>query len=505
VKPLTLERLRREGEEFMVEVSREQYLTGAGHKQTAALQPIYRKHAAVLSEDSLNFTLENFRAAAADSEEQRSARLLAEWQAEAQSSRELAEHDEREIEWEATAMATLYDGRRVPYQELAIEIGNATDRRERLALDAAREKLVEKELAPLKRERLEREKRIVEQLEIAPSYNRTFEMLSGIELEPLAAECGTFLERTQAMWDEVLPEFIRRSLGIEPREATRADALTLMRAREFDAHFPAGAMDPSIRRFVQEMGIDAGADGRVRFDIEDRPGKNSRAFCAPVLVPDEVYLVLRPHGGQTDYRTYLHELGHALHFAHMRSTYPFEYRWLGDNSVTEGYAMLFDHLVLDRGWLVRYTELGKPRAAEFLRSAAFEELHALRRYCAKLRYEVQLYGGGSSWDSLQSLYADSLTEATGFRYSPADAFVDVDPRFYSARYLRAWQLEALLADSLVERFNEDWFRNPHAGPWMVENLFAEGQRELGTEQAQRVAGKTLSFAPLARSLETLLS
>jgi len=489
----------------MVEVSREQYLTGAGHKQTAALQPIYQRHAAVLSEDSLNFTLEHFRAAAPDTEDWRSARLLAEWQAEAQSSRELAEHDEREIEWEATARATLADGRQVPYQELAIEIGNATDRRERLALEDARETLVERELAPLKRERLEREKRIVEELEIAPGYNRTFEMLSGIELDPLAAECSAFLENTQSMWDEVRPEFIRRSLGIDPREATRADALTLLRAREFDAHFPAAAMDPSIRRFVSEMGIDAGADGRVRFDIEDRPGKNSRAFCAPVLVPDEVYLVLRPHGGQTDYRTYLHELGHALHFAHMRSSYPFEYRWLGDNSVTEGYAMLFDHLVLDRRWLLRHTDLGKARTGEFLRSAAFEELHALRRYCAKLRYEVQLYGGTMSWDRLGSLYADMLTEATGFRYSPADAFVDVDPRFYSARYLRAWQLEALLADSLVDRFNEDWFRNPATGPWMVEHLFAEGQRELGSEQAQRVAGKGLAFAPLVRTLEGMLA
>jgi hypothetical protein len=489
----------------MVEVSREQYLTGAGHKQTAALQPIYQRHAAVLSEDSLAFALENFQGAVPNSEEWRSARLIAEWQAEAQSSRALAEHDEREIEWEATAHATLEDGKQVPYQELAIEIGNATDRRERLALDSARQKLVERELAPLKRERLEREKQIVEELEIAPSYNRTFELLSGIELNALAAECAAFLGDTQAMWDEVRPTFVRRSLGIDPREATRADALALLRAREFDAHFPAAAMDPAIRRFVGEMGIDAGADGRVRFDLEDRPGKNSRAFCAPVVVPDEVYLVLRPHGGQTDYRTYLHELGHALHFAHMRSSYPFEYRWLGDNSVTEGYAMLFDHLVLDRGWLIRYTELGKPRADKFLRSAAFEELHALRRYCAKLRYEVELYGGAADWDRLRSLYADSLTEATGFRYSTADAFVDVDPRFYSARYLRAWQLQALLAVSLVDRFNEDWFRNPAAGPWMVENLFAEGQRELGSEQAERVAGKKLSFAPLVRKLEALLA
>ena len=502
---LSLDRLRREGEAFMEEVSREQYLTGSGHKHSADLQSIYQRHAAVLGEDSLGFTLEHFRAAAPGSEDWRSARLLLEWQAEAQSARILAAHDEREIEWEATAKASMPDGRAIPYQQLAIEIANATDRRERLTLEKARETLVERELAPLKRQRLEAEKEIVEALEIAPTFNRTFEMLSGIELAPLAAECGAFLKQTQAMWDDVMPGFVRRSLHIEPREATRADSLALMRAREFDVHFPAGSMDSSIKRFASDLGVDASASGRVIFDLDDRPGKSSRAFCAPVRVPTEVYLVLRPHGGQTDYRTYLHELGHALHFAYMRADHPFEYRWLGDNSVTEGYAMLFDHLMMDRGWLTRYTDLGKGRVQEFLRTMAFEELHFLRRYCAKLRYEVELYGGGTSWSSLPALYADTLSAATSFQYSRADAFVDVDPRFYSARYLRAWQLRALLADTLVERFNEDWFRNPAAGPWIVDNLFGEGQRELGTEQAQRVAGKTLSFAPLVASLEKLLA
>jgi hypothetical protein len=83
--------------------------------------------------------------------------------------------------------------------------------------------------------------------------------------------------------------------------------------------------------------------------------------------------------------------------------------------------------------------------------------------------------------------------------------VDVDPRFYSARYLRAWQLQALLAESLVERFNSDWWRNPHAGPWITAELFARGQRELAEEQAERVSAKSLSFAPLITAIEGMLT
>ena len=116
-----------------------------------------------------------------------------------------------------------------------------------------------------------------------------------------------------------------------------------------------------------------------------------------------------------------------------------------------------------------------------------------------------MYGGNTAWDSLPDLYVHTLTSATTFRYDPADAFVDVDPRYYSVRYLRAWQLQALLNETLTERYDVDWWRNPRAGPWICSALFGEGQRELAHEQARRVAGKGLSFAPLVRAVERMLA
>jgi hypothetical protein len=158
----------------------------------------------------------------------------------------------------------------------------------------------------------------------------------------------------------------------------------------------------------------------------------------------------------------------------------------------------------DSGWLKRYTELGTALPS-FLRSTGFEELHFLRRYCAKLIYETELYSGGTGWESLPDLYVETLSGATTFQYNRADAFVDVDPRYYAVRYLRAWQLQALITETLVDRYDVDWWRNPRAGPWISSVLFGEGQRELAHEQAQRVAKKDLSFAPLVRAVEKLLS
>lgn len=501
---MNLETLRARAQSFSEAVAREGYLAYSGHKANAALQPIYAAYADVLGDQAFALCVELFRATPADSEAHRAARMMLEWQVESQVSRAMAALDEREIALEHGTVVRAADGREVPFSRVAIDIANTTDRRERLALDDARARVVATDFSPLRLERLQSERDAVEALGLADGYNATFSLLSGVPLAGLAGECSAFLRDTDAMWTEVLGDWLR-DFGVPRGEAMRADALALFRVREYDAAFPAEHMEETIRGNCAEMGIDATAGGRITFDLADRPGKRSRAFCSPVQVPQEVYLVLRPHGGQADWGTFLHELGHALHFGYARADYPFEYRWLGDNSVTEAYAMLFDHRLQDRNWLLRYTGLGRTRAGAYLRFGAFEELHYLRRYCAKLLYELAVYGGELPWNALPDVYATTLTDATGFRYRPTDAFMDLDPRYYSTRYLRAWQLQAVLDAALTERFDDDWWRNPAAGPWIVEQLFAEGQRETADEIARRVAGAPIAFGPLRRRVEALLA
>ncbi|MEO7367956.1 MAG: hypothetical protein ABIZ36_08365 [Gemmatimonadaceae bacterium] len=506
MKDLTLDRLRKDGQAFTEEISRESYLAHSGKKPSAEFKPIYDRYAHVLGDEALALTLDLFKTTGKGTEEHRSASLLLEWQLESQASRSLAELDEREIAWESSAVITTDDDKQIPYQTAAIEIANEKDRKKRLALDEARAKLVAAEHAPIRRARIERERGFIESLDVGGSYNETFEEITGVSLAKLSAECSAFLRDSQSMWEETLPFHLKRSLGIKPSEATRSDALALLRASEYDGVFPGNQLQDSVNRQLCEMGLDPFAGGRIIYDVGDRPGKRARAFCAPTRVPEEVYLVLRPHGGQSDYTTLLHEAGHALHFANVRDDYPFEYRWLGDNSVTESYAMLMDHRIQDRGWLLRYTEIRSRDMDNYLRLAGFEELHYLRRYCAKLLYEVEAYGGKLSWNSLEDLYVENLTAATNFQYRPADAFIDFDPGYYSTRYLRAWQLQAQLNEALVSRFDVDWFRNPSAGPWMIGELWSEGQRERAEEIAARVNqnGEGLSFAPLLRNVERLL-
>jgi len=55
---LTLDRLRKEGQQFSEEISREYYVSGAGLKASADLQPIYEKHKQIMTPDALDLARE---------------------------------------------------------------------------------------------------------------------------------------------------------------------------------------------------------------------------------------------------------------------------------------------------------------------------------------------------------------------------------------------------------------------------------------------------------------
>jgi hypothetical protein len=248
---LTLAALRAEGDAFMEALSREQYLALSGHKPNAELRPIYDRFARVLGPAALDLVRDAFRTSKEGSDDWRSARALLDWQVETHASRELAELDERIIAWEATSVIRLSGGREVPYQRAAVDMATEPRREERLALDDARAALVSSELAPMRAERLQRERDLIESLDVAPDYVASFEALSGIDLRALAAECERFLRETDAMWADVHGDAVRKHLGIAPGEATRADALALMRATRFDPYFDReSGLARSARRFV---------------------------------------------------------------------------------------------------------------------------------------------------------------------------------------------------------------------------------------------------------------
>jgi len=325
------------------------------------------------------------------------------------------------------------------------------------------------------------------------SYVALREAVSGDGLMALAAQCEVVLRQTEDAYRDVLSYALKKvdpSLRPLPGGAARKhDLQHALTAPWLAAHYRREDLMPATLRWLGEMGFDPYAQGRIQVDSEERAGKSPRAFVADLQVPNDIRLVVRLGSGLTDAFALLHEFGRAMHLAHLPKTASVEERRLGDPAVSEAYAASFDHVLLEPAWHKRYLRLPDAVAQDGARLVAFSNLVLLRRYCARLPFELALYERGPL-RPLAEAYADRQAAALMVGVPKGFYLYDVDPHLYATRYLTAWALEAGLHGQLRTRFNEDYWRNPATGRWLQES-FAQS----GTERAPAVAKAWAGTAP----------
>jgi hypothetical protein len=489
--------LVRRVEAFSAEVGREQYRALAGLTSRPALAEVYERYADLFRTDTISAVADAERATTGDP--RRRLRALREFLVTSAAERAGADVRDRRLAWEAEKQLYVA-GEVIPFRQAVRALADAEDPEERRAIWAARVEAL-REIEPLDRDRFERDWEVFRLA--GGGLPEAWEALTGIELAPLAESAREVLAETEAIYRDLLTYVLPRRLGVTLSEATAADRPRLERAPWFDVHFAVEDPVAVARRQLAEIGWELEVGGRVTLDLEARPTKSPRAFCAVIRVPDEIVLVVSRTGGWRDWYAFYHELGHAQHFARVAAALPFEDRALGDTSVTEAFARLFDRLPTQAAWLARYLGLRGAERAEFTRYAALVDLLQLRRQAGKLLYELELHGSGR-FDGMPELYAERMEEATLLPHDPAAYLDDVDPHFYCARYLRAWSLSALLTDHLREQFDEDWYRNPRSAPYL-EALFARGHAEDGDALARRLGEERLTFARVRVQLEEAIA
>jgi hypothetical protein len=195
----------------------------------------------------------------------------------------------------------------------------------------------------------------------------------------------------------------------------------------------------------------------------------------------------------------MHEGGHTEHYAHVDPKLAFEYRYLGDNAITEAYAFLFEHLIEDPEWLRR--RLGIEDPGSLLAHGRVQRLIYMRRYAAKLAYELELHAESDerSLPQLSARYAELIGGALQIEWPRETFLADVDPGFYCACYLRAWALETHLRAYLRDGFGPTWFEEPEAGD-ALRRMWREGQRLGAEELLAELNGQRLEFGVLLDDL-----
>jgi hypothetical protein len=485
-----LDEYRREYTDFNAACLREQYLFHSGKKPGLEIAPIYDRYSDLFSLDSISRLKQSLKDTPEHFETERASlnRLLAfaVEQFLENSAKELTES----ISDYETAAAIESKGRKMTFHDAAAALTTEQNRESRHAIYKKRLALIDAS-NHLRAERLTRLHAAARALGHA-NYTSLFEELRQLDYEAIERESETLLARTESFYVARLDEALRHDLGIRVEEAERPDCTYLTHLTGYDDWFPASKLLEVYRETMAALGIRVDAQTNIEIDSLARPRKSCRAFCMPISVPNDIRLVIRPTGGQSDYQSLFHESGHAQHYAWASESLRPEFKHTGDYALTETYAFLFNHLISDSAWLTEF--LGFRDNGKFIRSSLLARLITVRRHVAKLIYERELHAGEDLSRAAQ-VYAELQSDATKFKTGPTEFLFDLDDGFYSASYVRAWAFEVQLREHMKTRFGQRWWASRRAGNFLKE-IWETGDRYTADEMAAQVGTGPITFDQL---------
>ena len=319
----------------------------------------------------------------------------------------------------------------------------------------------------------------------------------GISLRDLAGVLGDVTAGSHEEYERLREQWLDRLLGRQraPRPPSYHAAYLFRLTPLAHVYTKERATDVCVATLAA-LGCDLRESPNIRTDLEDRPQKTPRPVVIASDPPTVVHLITRPMGGLQDYQDFLHEAGHALHYAGCDPALPFAFRALSrDYSLTEIYSYLLQRIVREPSWHRAHFDLPPEDAATNAEAARFLDMFMFRRYLAKLTFELDFWSRFADDGGTPDGYAEGLTEATGLVYRADRYLADMDSGFYSADYLRAWIRSAQLRSHLREKVGADWWRRRETGA-MLRELFREGLRPSSEEIAERIGFDPLDVGPL---------
>ncbi len=322
-----------------------------------------------------------------------------------------------------------------------------------------------------------------------------------ISLRKLASVLAAASDEIEEAFLELRETWFERLLGPdrEPQPSS-AHVGYVRRLSPLDATYTKDRATEVCLETLSALGFDLAADRNIKLDLDDRPQKSPRACVIASDPPKVVHLITRAQGGLHDYQAFMHEAGHALHYAGVDANLPYTFRRISrDHALTEIYSYICEAITREPGWHARYFGLGDEEARTNAQATTFLEALLFRRYTAKLQFELDFWSNFDEAGTTSDDYAERLTAATGIRYPRDGHLADMDGGFYSADYLRAWIRHAQLRAHLIDEIGDDWWRSPKTGE-TLRALFAEGTRPSSEEIAVRLGYEPFDTTPLVREL-----
>ncbi len=482
------------------EIETESRLARVGLKDTQDIASILAKYSWLYNLETLETIKEAYDSETEPKQKERLRRIyyyLLDGYIETQT----AEIDDRIVSFEMNAVVDI-DGQKVPYHNLHRLISEEPDYDKRDRIRQAMLGVVE-QTNPDRMEIIRKRLQVLSDEFGYYSYTAYNSEKKRLDYDLLRSQLQAFMSETEDLYRELMGEWVAKALNRRLGEIGSHHFAYMDRKPEYDQYFPKDKLVDTYRRTMAGMGINVDEQSNIHLDTEDRPKKNPRAVCYAPDPPFEVHLVIKPIGGMDDYDAFFHEAGHAQHYGNVRADLDYIYKVIGTSyALTEIYSFLMEFLTMNPHWLIDMLGVPEDKAKEISYYSKLSEFFLLRRYIAKLNYELLFFENPMDEHRNMQLYTDELSSATGFIYPPQNFVNDMDSGYYSADYLRAWITEAMLREHLQGTYGDRWYSNPDAGKFL-KDLWSSGESMENEDVARQIGYAPFDVQPLIRQFTML--
>lgn len=299
------------------------------------------------------------------------------------------------------------------------------------------------------------------------NYRELYSCVQNIDDLDLEKKANNFLSDSKYIFKELLKWFLQKKTGLPLGKSKIYDILHLLNSFELKGYFSKFNQNKLIDSFTN---LDF--DNIPDVDSQITSNKIFAPHTFPISPPTDIKISILPIGTISDYESLLYSFGKSFCFLFVDRDDTFETRYLRETGYTELFAQLIRGLVYEQKWLKKYINIDVK--GDF---AMFLNLRDLfnTRYCASMAlYELSVFNSEDSVE-IPSIYKEILENGLLCAIDEEDFVFDFNNPIKYLPVFNALTVLENFRNSMREKFDYEWWRNPESGKFFSETLKQGGR------------------------------
>ncbi|MBI5476345.1 MAG: M2 family metallopeptidase [Ignavibacteriales bacterium] len=270
-----------------------------------------------------------------------------------------------------------------------------------------------------------------------------------------------------------------------------------------DKYFPSDSIMPVVYRYLDSIGFQK---SKIKISVQENSNQND---FYKISVPGDVRVILKTENGNLNYQKSFETFAKGLRAALIKADYPILESYgvvpgTYSPSYEEGISKIFGELVIDSLWLRKFSKVKEKELKLFCQKRGYPGLADLRRNLKTFKAEYEFFKNPDiNADSLEKMLLKKYLEAETDSqivcpFILIDRFVTHPATFYRTIY--AQMVSAQIQEVISDKFSARRHTDTLLAPWLIDHLFAGGEKLDWQERIRSATGKSVEPGPFLRKI-----